>query len=71
MNQELIEAIARIVSYNFYDEQDDYNHAPEEGNSQENHIFLDLVKVRDWLAGMGYPHSDGKWTNLPHEKKED
>ena len=51
MPPEIRAAILRIISYNWIDEQDDYEQCSDEpgGNSREGHIFKDLQRVRHWL----------------------
>jgi hypothetical protein len=54
---EIVAAIARIVQYNWADEEQDYNtEALLNDNGRDNHIFGDLMLVQRWLESRGYPH---------------
>src|SRR6476646_9117420 len=59
-DSDIIAAISRIVTYNWADEEKDYNHeALEPGNSRGGHIFSDLMRVQRWLeARHAYNHQD-------------
>ena len=42
--------IEELVTYNWTDEQRDYDFAVEEGNCRKGHIFLTLRRLRDFLT---------------------
>jgi hypothetical protein len=69
-DSKVIEAISRIVAYNWTDEESDYNHeALEEGNSREGHILGDLMLVQRWLeVGHGYPHVEPRIEPDPEDE---
>lgn len=50
MDARTLDAITRIVAYNWDDEQYDYLTHPDDGDA---HIFTDLKAVREWLE-QGY-----------------
>ena len=53
----IVRAISNLVTYNWADEEADYNTvALEPGNSREGHIFRDLMLIQRWLETFGYPH---------------
>lgn len=43
--------VRMVVDYNWNDEATDYEHAEQEGNSRENHIFEVLERLDDFLKG--------------------
>lgn len=45
----VVEAIDRIVQYDWQVEQRDYE---EQGMPKEGHVFLDMKIVNDWLRGL-------------------
>ena len=60
MDHEILQAIRRIVNYNWTDEEIDFrdwvvNEADEQGNPPDpaHHIFTDLQSVDYWLADQG------------------
>ena len=44
------DAIARLVEYNWADEERDYAKCGPGGNSREGHVYLDLVLLGRWLG---------------------
>jgi hypothetical protein len=47
---ELREAIAAVVEYNWEDEARDFEACMHDGNDQEGHIFLTLQKLGAFIA---------------------
>jgi len=64
-----VPAIARLVAWNWGDEERDYNTgALEPGNSREYHIFRDLMQVQRWLETVhGYPHVEPRIAPDPRQ----
>lgn len=46
---DILKSVKAIVEYNFEDEKSDYESYGD--NKPESHIYLDLVKVREFLEG--------------------
>lgn len=47
---DVVTAIEHILEYLYYSERSDYENA--EPHEKENHIFISLMKVSDWLTAL-------------------
>lgn len=49
-NAELVAAINRVLDYNWKDEEEDYEEQKRQGNEVENHIYLTLCELDEWVS---------------------
>lgn len=52
---EVLEDVRAVVDYNWASEFDDFHRAPQEGNSQEGHVFRNLDRLDEFLTKAGHP----------------
>lgn len=64
---EVAQSISSIVTYNWTDEERDYNtEALKPGNSRDGHIFGDLMLVQRWLEfSFSYRHIEPRIVQAP------